>query len=525
MNLREEFDKDTSRVNNFSIKLDNLLFDYSKNLINNETKALLIELAGECGLKEKIEEMFSGVIVNRTEERAVLHTALRDFSDSPIYLNGVNIKPMITDVRQKMKDFCDRVHKGDFTGSTGKKIRTIVNIGIGGSDLGPAMVCDTLKPYSAAGMSIYFVSNVDCTHISETLKKADPETTLFVVASKTFTTQETLTNANTAKEWLIGKLNNTGAVSSHFIALSTNEEAVREFGIDPNNMFGFWDWVGGRYSLWSAIGMSIALYLGYDNFELLLKGAWEADKHFRNNPFDKNIPVLMALLGIWYTNYYGASTHAVIPYDQYMARFPEFLQQLDMESNGKTITLDGEFVEYRTGPVIWGAAGTNAQHSFFQLIHQGSQIIPADFIAPAISHNDTGEHHKILLSNFFAQTEALMKGKNGVEVIDELKKSGLSSEKIDYLLPHKIFLGNKPTNSILVDKITPFTLGMIIAFYEHKVFTQGAIWNINSFDQWGVELGKQLAKKILPELSGTEKIHTHDSSTNNLINTFKEWGR
>jgi len=525
INLRDEFWKDPKRAEKYSIKLDNLLFDYSKNLITQETKSLLIELANECRLKEKIEEMFTGSVINRTEERSVLHTALRDFSDGPIFVDGENIKPLIERTRNKMKEFCGRVHNGEFLGSTGKKIDTIVNIGIGGSDLGPAMVCDSLKPFAVKGMRAFFVSNVDGTHISETLRQINPETALFIVASKTFTTQETLTNAYTAKNWLVKELNNTEAVSGHFIALSTNEKAVREFGINPDNMFGFWDWVGGRYSLWSAIGMSIALYLGYDNFESLLKGAWEADKHFRNSPFDNNIPVLMALLGIWYVNFYGASTHAVIPYDQYMARFPEFLQQLDMESNGKTVTFDGEFVEYRTGPVIWGAAGTNAQHSFFQLIHQGAQIIPADFIAPAISLNDTGEHHKILLSNFFAQTEALMKGKNSLEVIEELQRAGLSQEKIDFLLPHKFFPGNKPTNSFLVNKLSPFTIGMLISFYEQKVFTQGAIWNINSFDQWGVELGKQLAKKILPELSGSEPVNTHDPSTNTLINTFKEWSR
>jgi glucose-6-phosphate isomerase len=467
--------------------------------------------------------MFYGEKINSTEKRAVLHTALRNKSGKPVYVDGKDVMPEIQNVKAKMRLFAEKVHSGEWKGYTGKKINTIVNIGIGGSDLGPAMVCDALESYSIPEMNIHFVSNVDGTDIFRTLKKIDPETTLFIIASKTFTTQETLTNANTAKAWFLEQ-NNVAEndVAKHFIALSTNRSSVETFGIDPENMFEFWDWVGGRYSLWSSIGMSIALYLGYDNYAKLLSGAYDIDVHFRETDFHKNIPVLMALLGVWYQNFFNTKTHAVIPYEQYLNRFPEYLQQLDMESNGKRIDKESNEIDYTTGSIVFGTAGTNSQHSFFQLIHQGTQIIPVDFIAGVHSNNEIGLHHKILLSNFLAQTEALMKGKSKDEAIKELQKEGKSEDEIELLAEHKVFPGNKPTNSILYNKLCPRTLGSLIAIYEHKVFVQGILWNINSFDQWGVELGKQLAKSILPELDSDAVIQNHDSSTNGLINYIKK---
>jgi glucose-6-phosphate isomerase len=521
LQMKDLFLKDEKRFEKFSIKFKDILFDYSKNRITEDTVKLLVELAEKSGLKSAIEDMFNGEKLNFTEGRAVLHTALRNRTENPVFVDGKNVMPRVRRVLSQMNTFCDDVHSGKWRGYRGEKITDIVNIGIGGSDLGPYMVTTALKPYAVEEMNVHFVSNVDGTHIAEVLKKLKPSTCLFIIASKTFTTQETLTNANSAKKWF---LENTGGnienVKKHFVALSTNTEAVREFGIDIENMFEFWDWVGGRYSLWSAIGLSIGLYIGFKNFVELLSGAYEIDEHFRNTEFSGNIPVMMALLGVWYRNFFGASTYAVIPYDQYLEHFPAFLQQLDMESNGKYVTKTGERVDYATAPVLWGEPGTNAQHSFFQLIHQGTELIPADFIGAKESHNKIGEHHRILMSNFFAQTEALMKGKSEEEVRSELEGSGLSKEEIARILPHKVFEGNKPTNTIFVNKITPKNLGSLIAMYEHKVFVQGVIWNINSFDQWGVELGKQLAKTILGELKSGQKVTNHDSSTNGLINYY-----
>lgn len=520
--MRDMFQNDTSRFNKFNIKFQNILFDYSKNRINDTTIKLLIDLAEESSLDEAIAKMFAGEKINITEKRAVLHTALRKRSNNPVFVDGENVMPKVNAVLEQMKDFVKSIHSGNHLGYTGKKITDVVNIGIGGSDLGPFMVCSALKPYAQSNINVHFVSNVDATDISETLKSLNPETTLFIIASKTFTTQETLTNANSAKKWFLENSNNNpNDIAKHFIALSTNAKAVEEFGIDTANMFEFWDWVGGRYSLWSAIGLSIALYIGFDNFELLLDGAFEMDEHFRTAPFDKNIPVIMGLLGIWYSNFFNTKTYAIIPYDEYLEHFPSYLQQLDMESNGKRTKVDGREVDYSTGAVVWGKPGTNAQHSFFQLIHQGTQLIPADFIAVINKQNKFDNHHKILLSNFFAQTEALMKGKNEDEVRKELIAQNLNEEEINNLLPHKIFEGNKPTNSILLKTLDPKTLGSLIAMYEHKVFVQGIIWNINSFDQWGVELGKQLAKSILPQLEDEELIENHDVSTNSLINFYK----
>jgi glucose-6-phosphate isomerase len=482
---------------------------------------LLFQLAEDSGLKLWIEKMFNGEKINNTENRAVLHTALRNRSSKSVIVDGQDVMPEIRSVLQHMRVFSESVRNGDWKGYSGEKIVDIVNIGIGGSDLGPVMVTEALKPYGKPGLKVHFVSNVDATHIAEVLKYVNPETTLFIIASKTFTTQETIANANTAKKWFLDYAKDEKYIAKHFVALSTNSKEVSKFGIDTKNMFEFWDWVGGRYSLWSAIGLSIALYIGMDNFEELLTGAFEMDEHFRYTPFEENIPVILAVLGIWYNNFFGAETHAILPYDQYLHRFPAYFQQGDMESNGKRVTRDGEVVDYSTGPIIWGEPGTNGQHAFYQLIHQGTKLIPADFIAPVKSHNPIDEHHLMLLSNFFAQTEALMKGKSEDEARNELKNQGLSGEALDKLLPHKIFEGNKPTNSILVDMITPRSLGSLIAMYEHKIFVQGIIWNINSFDQWGVELGKQLAKVILPELKNDEKVNSHDSSTNGLINYFK----
>lgn len=520
--LRDLFKEDEARFQKYHLTDGDILFDYSKNRINNETLTLLLQLASEAGVKDAITAMFGGDSINVTEGRAVLHTALRNFSGNPVLVEGEDVMPAVQKVLAQMKAFCAKIHSGEWKGFSGKKIRYIVNIGIGGSDLGPLMVTEALRPYKVDGIESYFVSNVDGTHIAETLKKVTPEETLFLVASKTFTTQETMTNANTAREWLLAAAKDESAIAKHFAALSTNGKAVAAFGIDTANMFEFWDWVGGRYSLWSAIGLSIALTIGYEHFEELLKGAEATDKHFRETPFEKNIPVIMALVGLWYTNFFGSQTEAILPYDQYMHRFSAYFQQGNMESNGKYVGRNGNAVTYATGPVIWGEPGTNGQHAFYQLIHQGTLLIPCDFIAPAISHNPISDHHPKLLSNFFAQTEALMNGKTPEEAKAELVKAGLSDDAIAKLLPFKVFEGNRPTNSFLVKKITPFTLGQLIAYYEHKIFVQGVIWNIYSFDQWGVELGKQLANKILPELLDDAAVSGHDASTNGLINAFKQ---
>jgi glucose-6-phosphate isomerase len=519
--MKNLFNEDKNRFENFSLQYNNILFDYSKNIINNFTIELLIKLAETTNLKEKINQMFSGEKINTTENRAVLHTALRYKGKNSILVDNKNVMPDINKVLSQMESFVELIHSGKHLGSTGKKITDIVNIGIGGSDLGPMMVCQALEYYKVEGINSYFVSNVDGTDIIDVCKKINPETSLFIIASKTFTTQETMTNANAAKKWLIEKLGNTD-ISKHFIALSTNIEECKKFGIDEKNIFAFWDWVGGRYSLWSAIGLSIALSIGMNNFRELLRGGYEMDEHFKNTEFKNNIPVLMALIGIWYNNFFNSKTYSVIPYCQYLRRFPAFLQQMDMESNGKHITKNNQEVDYPTGPVIWGEAGTNAQHSFFQLIHQGTQMIPVDFISFINNLEDDGEQHNILLSNFFAQTEALMKSKIEDEVRSELTKEGKTGEQINNLSLHKVFDGNKPTNTILIDKLTPHSLGMLIAMYEHKVFVQGAIWNVNQFDQWGVELGKKLAKNILPELISNAIITTHDASTNGLINYYKK---
>ncbi len=522
IHIKELFRKDPDRFKKYSLCEEDIVFDYSKNIITDKTIELLLQLANECKLKDAIEAMFNGEIINETEHRAVLHTALRNFSQKPVYTEGKDVMPLVKKVLRKMKSFCDAVHSGKHRGYTGKRIKYIVNIGIGGSDLGPLMVTEALKPYQQDGIETFFVSNVDATHIAETLKKVTPERTLFLIASKTFTTQETMTNAHTARQWFLKKAKKEEHIARHFVALSTNEAEVVKFGIDKKNMFEFWDWVGGRYSIWSAIGLSIALTIGYKNFEQLLKGAYNTDKHFRENSFEKNIPVLMALIGLWYSNFFGAQSETILPYDQYMHRFAAYFQQGNMESNGKSIDRNGEVVDYNTGPVIWGEPGTNGQHAFYQLIHQGTLLIPCDFIAPAQTHNPLSDHHVKLLSNFFAQTEALMNGKTEEEAEKELEKAGLGNEEMARLLPYKVFSGNKPTNSFLVKKITPFTLGELIALYEHKIFTQGVLWNIFSFDQWGVELGKQLANKILPELGNDQPVSSHDASTNGLMNTYKQ---
>ena len=522
--IADLFKQEQNRFNDYSLTFENqILVDFSKNKINQETLKLLRQLAKESALDEAINAMFTGEKINRTENRAVLHTALRNRSNTPVYVDGKDVMPEVNAVLAKMSAFCDRVISGEWKGYTGKAITDVVNIGIGGSDLGPYMVTEALRPYKNH-LNMHFVSNVDGTHIAETLKKVNPETTLFLVASKTFTTQETMTNANTARDWLLAAAKDNSAVAKHFAALSTNGKAVAEFGIDTNNMFEFWDWVGGRYSLWSAIGLSIALSIGFDNFEALLSGAHEMDKHFRTAPLEKNIPATLALVGLWNTNFLGAQTEAILPYDQYLHRFAAYFQQGNMESNGKYVDRNGNVIrDYQTGPIIWGEPGTNGQHAFYQLIHQGTMLIPCDFIAPAQSHNPLGDHHSKLLSNFFAQTEALAFGKTKEEVEAEFVKAGKSLDEVKDIVPFKIFTGNKPTNSILVQKITPFVLGALIAMYEHKIFAQGVIFNIFSFDQWGVELGKQLANRILPELADKENISSHDSSTNGLINQFKAW--
>jgi glucose-6-phosphate isomerase len=518
--MRELFEEDVKRFQNFHLKFEDILIDYSKNIITEDTLQLLIGLANEVELNVAIENMFRGVRINKTEDRAVLHTALRNRSNTPVLVGGIDVMPEINKVLDQMKSFSDRLINGQWKGYSGKQITDVVNIGIGGSDLGPYTVTEALRPYWK-NITPHFVSNVDATHISETLKKLDPETTLFIIASKTFTTQETMTNANTARQWLLDKSNDPTSIEKHFVAVSTNQKAVDAFGIAPENMFVFWDWVGGRYSLWSSVGLSIASTIGYENFVKLLEGAHAMDNHFRNEPFEKNAPVLLALIGIWYNNFFGAASEAILPYDQYLHRFASYFQQGNMESNGKSIDREGQSVTYQTGPVIWGEPGTNGQHAFYQLIHQGTKMIPCDFIAPAISHNPIGDHHQKLLSNFFAQTEALMKGKTQEEVTLELSKAGMTQDMIDLHAPFRIFEGNKPSNSILFKQLTPRTLGSLIAMYEHKIFVQGIIWNIFSFDQWGVELGKVLANKILPELTSTEDIASHDSSTNGLINYFK----
>ena len=518
--MRELFEEDHHRFEKFHLKFEDILVDYSKNLVTKEVMDDLIELAQQTDLPEAIRMMFDGAMINQTERRSVLHVALRNRSNSPIHVDGKDVMPEVNRVLEQMKSFSSRLLNGEWKGYTGKAITDIVNIGIGGSDLGPLMVTEALKPYGK-NIKPHFVSNVDGTHIAETLKHLNPETTLFIIASKTFTTQETMTNAESAKKWFLEKSGTNGDVAKHFVAVSTNAKEVTSFGIAPENMFVFWDWVGGRYSLWSSIGLSIACTIGFENFVQLLEGAHAMDNHFKSEPLEKNIPIILALLGIWYVNFFDATSEAILPYDQYLHRFAAYFQQGNMESNGKSVDRSSKDVLYHTGPVIWGEPGTNGQHAFYQLIHQGTKMIPCDFIAPAISHNPIGDHHNKLLSNYFAQTEALLMGKTLEQAERELKSAGFSKEEIEFQAPFRVFNGNKPTNSILFKKLTPRTLGSLIAMYEHKIFVQGIIWNIFSFDQWGVELGKVLAKKILPELSEEEEITSHDSSTNGLINYFK----
>ncbi|CAH6854559.1 glucose-6-phosphate isomerase [Vibrio chagasii] len=521
MDMKELFAQDAKRFESFSTRFgSDILVDYSKNLIDAETMQHLFALANETEVKSAIEAMFSGDAINKTEGRSVLHTALRNRSDKPVMVDGKDVMPAVNAVLAKMELFTHRIVSGEWKGYTGKEITDVVNIGIGGSDLGPYMVTEALTPYKTR-LNMHFVSNVDGTHIVETLKSLNPETTLFLVASKTFTTQETMTNAHSARDWFLAEAGDEAHVAKHFAALSTNATAVAEFGIDTDNMFEFWDWVGGRYSLWSAIGLSISLSVGFDNFVELLEGAHEMDNHFASTEFESNIPVILALIGIWYNNFHGAESEAILPYDQYMHRFAAYFQQGNMESNGKFVDREGNPVEYQTGPIIWGEPGTNGQHAFYQLIHQGTKLIPSDFIAPAISHNPASDHHQKLMSNFFAQTEALAFGKTRETVEAEFLAAGKTAEEVAELVPFKVFEGNRPTNSILVKQITPRSLGNLIAMYEHKIFVQGVIWNIFSFDQWGVELGKQLANQILPELADDAEVTSHDSSTNGLINAFK----
>ena len=524
-NMRDLFAQDTNRFDKFSFQLDDMLFDFSKHRINDETLPLLLQLAREAQLENWRDRMFAGEKINITENRAVLHTALRNRSNRPVLVDGVDVMPEVNAVLAQMRDFSEKVRAGAWLGYTGKRITDVVNIGIGGSDLGPVMVCDALKPYASADLAVHFVSNIDGAHLMRALEKCQPETTLFIVASKTFTTQETMTNAISARTWFLNKAQDNAHVAKHFVALSTNAKAVTDFGIDQANMFAFWDWVGGRYSLWSAIGLSIALYVGMDHFEALLSGAHEMDQHFQTAPLEENMPVIMALIGIWYNNFFDVATHAILPYDQGMSRFPAYLQQADMESNGKFICRDGKRIQYKTGPVIWGEAGTNGQHAFYQLIHQGTQVVPCDFLMPVHSHYAIGKHgyahHKILLANFLAQTQALMLGKTPDEARLELQEQGLTGAELENLLPHKVFEGNRPSTSILFDKLTPNTLGKLIALYEHKIFVQGMIWDINSYDQWGVEYGKQIAQEILPLLTSDGVVTSFDSSTNGLINYTK----
>ncbi len=519
--MKDLFKGDTSRFDKYQIQHEDLLFDFSKNRINDETLNLLISLVEELQLSDAIKKQFSGDIINQTEKRAVLHTALRNKSSHPVLVDGKDVMPEVREVLASMKDFSEKVRSGAWKGYTGKSITDVVNIGIGGSDLGPVMAVEALKHYNTK-LNLHFVSNVDGTHISETVKNLNMETTLFIIASKTFTTQETMANAESAKKLFLDVAKDSVHVAKHFVAVSTNAELVTKFGIDQQNMFGFWNWVGGRYSMWSAVGLPIILALGFDNFDELLSGAHSMDNHFATAPFQKNIPVIMALLGIWYNNFFGAESQAILPYDQYMHRFAAYFQQGDMESNGKSTNRDGNSVDYQTGSIIWGEPGTNGQHAFYQLIHQGTKLIPCDFLAPIQTLNPIGNHHQLLLSNFFAQTEALMMGKTKEEVVAELQSSGKSSAEIEELAPFKVFTGNRPTNSFLFKKMTPYMLGMLVAMYEHKIFVQGVVWNIYSYDQWGVELGKVLAGKILPELAGDEAISSHDSSTNGLINHYKK---
>ena len=526
LQMRDMFAEDPKRFEKFSLKFNDFLLDYSKQRISEKTMALLTNLARQSDIEAWREKMFSGEKINFTESRAVLHTALRNRSNKPVHVDGKDVMPEVNRVLAQMRSFSDKVRNGKWLGYTGKRITDIVNIGIGGSDLGPVMVCTALKAYAQKDLNVHFVSNIDGAHLAQALELCDPETTLFIVASKTFTTQETMTNARSARTWFLKSAKDHAHIAKHFVALSTNSMAVQEFGIDPSNMFEFWDWVGGRYSLWSAIGLSIALYVGMDNFEALLDGAHEMDNHFRSAPLEKNMPVVLAMLGVWYNNFFEAETQAILPYDQGLSRFPAYLQQGDMESNGKFINRAGERITCTTGPIIWGEAGTNGQHAFYQLIHQGNKLIPCDFLVPLRSQYKIGEngneHHKILVSNIFAQTKALMQGKTSKEVKAELEEQGLDHRVIMELMPHRVFGGNRPTNTILIDELTPKALGKLIALYEHKIFVQGIIWNINSFDQWGVEFGKQIAQKILPQLSGNNKITDHDGSTNSLINYFKE---
>ncbi|MCE9632700.1 MAG: glucose-6-phosphate isomerase [Methylophilales bacterium] len=520
--MRDMFAADAGRFDKFSLNFKDILLDYSKNRITQDTMRLLTQLARDANVESWRDKMFAGEKINFTEDRAVLHTALRNRSSRKVIVDSVDQMPEVNRVLAQMRDFTERVRNGHWLGYTGKPITDVVNIGIGGSDLGPFMVCVALKPYSKPNLSAHFVSNVDGAHLGMTLQKCNPETTLFIVASKTFTTQETLTNARSARAWFIDAAKDEKQIAKHFVALSTNAEEVSKFGIDTANMFEFWDWVGGRYSLWSAIGLSIALYLGMDNFEAMLQGAFEMDEHFCNTPLEKNLPVVMGLLGVWYINFFGAQTHAILPYDQSLSRFSAYFQQGDMESNGKFVDRDGNKVECDTGPIIWGEPGTNGQHAFFQLIHQGTRLIPADFVMPMETHYPLGNHHKILFSNFLAQTQALMQGKTAEQARAELVKSGMSGDTLEKLVPHKVFEGNRPTNSILFGKLNPKTLGSLIALYEHKIFVQGIIWNINSFDQWGVELGKQLAQAIQPQLVDDKPVTGHDASTRGLINYFKQ---
>jgi len=519
--LRDLFARDPDRFKKFSISMGDLFFDYSKNIITEESLRLLIELAEQSGLRARIDAMFSGQRINVTENRAVLHVALRNRTGSPVMVDGEDVMQKVEAVLRKMRTFTEAVREGRWPGYSGKRITDVVNIGIGGSDLGPQMAVQALKYYATPSLSVHFVSNVDATHLVETIRHLNPETTLFIVASKTFTTEETLTNAHTARSWLLDAARDRSAVAKHFIALSTNARAVEDFGIDRNHMFEFWDWVGGRYSLWSAIGLSVAISVGMDRFEELLAGAHLVDNHFYTQPFRRNIPVIMGLLGIWYNNFFQAQSHAILPYDQYLARFAAYFQQGDMESNGKRTTLEGEIVDYTTGPIVWGEPGTNGQHAFYQLIHQGTKLVPCDFLAPAQPLHPVGDHHLILLSHFFAQTEALMRGKTAEEVRAELAEKGIDGHEVARLVPHKVFPGNRPTNSILYKRLSPKTLGCLLALYEHKIFVQGTIWNINSFDQWGVELGKQLARTILSQLQDDDPVTSHDVSTNGLINVYK----
>jgi glucose-6-phosphate isomerase len=520
LQMRDLFHEDPDRASRFSLTLGDLLFDFSKNRITDQTISLLTQLCDECGVRDWITRMFSGDPINETEERAVLHTALRNRDDRTVVVDGVEVMPEVRRVLSQMRAFATSVREGAWVGYTGRTITDVVNIGIGGSDLGPVMVTEALRPYWKQGLRAHFVSNVDGTHLSEVLRQVQPETTLFIVASKTFTTQETLTNAKSARQWLVDRLGSEDAVAKHFVALSTNRDAVAEFGIDPANMFEFWDWVGGRYSLWSGIGLSIATVVGMDHFEELLAGAHEVDEHFRTAPLRENIPVVMAVLGVWYQNFFGSASHAVLPYDQYLHRFPAYLQQADMESNGKSASRDGAIITgYTTGPIVWGEPGTNGQHAFFQLLHQGTHLIPCDFIVAAQSQNPLGQHHDILVANCIAQAEALMRGKTAAEAREELEKAGMPEDRVAALIPHKTFSGNRPSNTFMVERLTPRALGRLIALYEHKIFVQGVIWNVYSFDQWGVELGKQLAQVVLPELSGAEG--EHDGSTSQLIEYFR----